>query len=264
MICRKLGLEIDGEASQESLETPVIFLIFKRPELTEKVFGQIRAAKPRKLFVVADGPRNEKEKSLCEQARAVTEKVDWDCEVRRNYAESNLGCCFRVSSGISWAFEFVETAIILEDDCIPDPTFFSYCRELLNLYRDDTRIMAISGNNFQFGRQVNNYSYYFSRYNHCWGWATWQRAWKLFDVDMKLWPQIRDNGKLHNVLDTENEIRYWTKIYDMVSSNVINSWAYRWTFACWIQNGLTILPNQNLVSNVGFCERCDSYEREDQ
>jgi hypothetical protein len=236
------------------LKTPVAFLIFNRPNTTEKVFEAIRQAKPPKLLVVADGPRQDRPEDVekCKAARAIIEGVDWDCEVLTNYSDINLGCKNRVSSGLNWVFDTVEEAIILEDDCVADPTFFQFCEELLNYYRFDQRIMVISGNNFQFGKKRTDYSYYFSRYNHCWGWATWRRAWRYYDGTMKNWPEVRDSTWLTAILENSQTIKYWTKVFQSTYDNKNDTWDYRWTFSCWIQNGLTILPNHNLVSNIGF------------
>jgi hypothetical protein len=233
--------------------TPIVFLIFRRPDLTAKVFEAIRQAKPQKLFIVADGARNESEITLCEQARAVTEAIDWECEVFRNYADTNLGCRKRVSSGLDWVFAQVEEAIILEDDCLPHPSFFRYCQELLAYYRHDERIWCISGDNFQDGQWRGDGSYYFSNYNHCWGWASWRRAWKHYDYNLSNWQKIKDGNYLNTILDTESEVRYWYNIFEkMYVDNTPDSWAYPWTFTCWQNSGLTVLPNVNLVSNIGF------------
>jgi hypothetical protein len=176
------------------METPIAFFIFNRPHLTQKVFDAIRQAQPKILLVVADGSRFDRadETELCAQTRAVIKQVDWDCQVLTNFSETNLGCKRRVSSGLNWVFETVEEAIILEDDCLPHPTFFPFCETLLDYYRHDSRIMNISGENFQFGRQRTQDSYYFSRYNHCWGWASWRRAWNNYDVEMQLWSVIKE------------------------------------------------------------------------
>ena len=234
-------------------ETPIAFLIFRRPDLTSRVFEAIRQAQPRQLFIVADGPRNETEEVLCQQARAVTEVVDWDCEVFRNYADENLGCRKRVSSGLDWVFAQVEEAIILEDDCLPHPSFFRYCQELLEYYREDERIWCISGDNFQDGQWRGDGSYYFSNYNHCWGWATWRRAWQNYDHDLANWGGFRDGQYLNSILDSELEINYWHNIFEQLyKTDEPNTWDYPWTFTCWQNSGLTILPNVNLVSNIGF------------
>jgi tetratricopeptide (TPR) repeat protein len=235
------------------LKTPICLIIFKRPDTTEKVFEAIRQAKPPKLLVIADGPRTNRpgEAEKCAAARAIINRVDWDCEVLTNYSDTNLGCRHRVSSGLDWVFDLVEEAIILEDDCLPHPTFFQFCEELLERYRHDEQVMVIAGNNFQFGRNRTEYSYYFSRYSHCWGWATWRRAWQHYDNEMKLWPQARYGNLLAEILQNSQAASYWSINFQGVYEG-FNSWAYPWKFACWIHNGLTILPNINLVSNIGF------------
>lgn len=236
------------------LNTPVVLIIFNRPDTTQRVFAAIRQAKPSKLLVIADGSRKNKfgEVEKCAAARKVIEQVDWDCKVIMNYADINMGCKQRVSSGLDWVFNIVEEAIILEDDCLPHPTFFRFCEELLNYYRNDERIMAISGNNFQFGRKRTEDSYYFSRYNHCWGWATWRRAWQYYDIEMKLWSVICEGGWLKDILEDSRAVKYWTKIFQSTYDERIDTWDYQWTFACWVQSSLSILPNVNLVSNIGF------------
>ena len=161
------------------ISTPVLFLIFNRPELTEKVFQKIQDAQPKYLFVAADGPRDNKygEKDLCEKTRAVVlENITWECEVKTLFRTENLGCRTAVSSAINWFFENVEEGIILEDDTVPDNSFFSYCQALLEKYRNHEQIMMITGDNFQDGIKRGNGSYYFSRYVHIWGWASWRRA----------------------------------------------------------------------------------------
>lgn len=235
------------------LSTPVAFLIFRRPDLTQKVFERIRQAQPKKLFVVADGPRNEAEAVKCAQARAVIDQVDWDCEVMTHYSAVNLGCKNRVSSGISWVFSQVEEAIILEDDCLPSPTFFSFCEILLHRYRYDERVCMISGNNFQRGILRTPYSYYFSKYSHIWGWATWRRAWQHWDDNPQVWTIFREHELLKSIHPDPDEYQYWVKIFDDVFYRQHpDTWDYLWTFACWSQGGLTILPHVNMVTNLGF------------
>ncbi|WP_017296824.1 hypothetical protein [Nodosilinea nodulosa] len=236
-----------------SLSTPVVFIIFRRPDVTAKVFEQIRLAQPKKLFIVADGPRNEAEILLCEKTRAITESIDWPCEVIRDYSKQNLGCRKRVVSGLSSAFESIDSAIILEDDCLPNKDFFTFCQMLLNHYQNDERVWMISGNNFQNGKTRGDGSYYFSRYPHCWGWATWKRAWKNYQDNIVKWPEFRDSGLLESVFENPKEINYWINVFDnLLSKGKPDSWAYRWAYACWSNSGLTILPNQNLVTNLGF------------
>jgi hypothetical protein len=236
------------------LATPVALLIFNRPGTTRQVFEAVRAARPRHLLVVADGPRRgrEGEEQRCCAARAVIEAVDWDCLVQTNYAEENLGCMRRVSSGLDWVFSEVDEAIILEDDCLPHPSFFPFCVDLLERYRNEPRIAQISGDNFQFGRRQESYSYYFSRYNHIWGWATWRRAWEMHDNEMTVWPQFRDNNLLDGRLSGKREVVYWMDVFNKVYTGEIDTWDCRWTFSCWKNNLLTVLPSKNLVSNIGF------------
>jgi len=241
--------------SESLLSTPVVFLVFNRPDTTQKVFEVIRQAKPKKLLVVADGPRQDKpeEAEKCKAVRSIIDTVDWDCEVLKNYSDVNLGSYKRNSSGLTWAFNNVEEAIILEDDCVPDLSFFRFCEELLDYYRHDKRIMMISGNNFQFGRKRTNYSYYFSQYSHIWGWATWKRTWKTIDLEMKNWPEFRDYLGLESILNNYFSRRYWYKLFqNMYLRKRRLAWDYQLQLACYMQNGLSIIPHVNLVSNIGF------------
>jgi hypothetical protein len=237
------------------MKTPVAFLIFKRPDTTEKVFEAIRQAKPPKLLVVADGPRPDRpgEAEKCAAARAIIERVDWECEVLKNYSDINLGCKHCVSSGISWVFDKVEEAIILEDDCLPHPTFFRFCEELLDYYRHDKRIMAIAGDNSRrIGHRRTEESYYFSRLTPIWGWATWKRAWQYYDVTMKLWPMVKDDNWLRDILRNDQAIKGWSNTFQDAYEGKIDTWDYQWTFTCWIQSSINVIANVNLISNCGF------------
>ncbi len=186
------------------------------------------------------------------ECRSIAEQVDWACDVHKIYTDKNMGCGRRISSGITEAMEQVERLIVLEDDCVASPSFFPYCDELLTRYEDDQRVMAITGNNFQMGVQRTTASYYFSKYPHCWGWATWRRAWQHFQLDIPGWPEFRDSGHLAAICTGGREIEYWTKIFDKVHAGKSDSWAYPWTLCCWMHHGLTALPSVNLVSNIGF------------
>jgi hypothetical protein len=236
------------------MDTPVAFLIFNRPDVTEQVFAAIARAKPPTLLVVADGPRADRpgEAEKCAQSRGIIERVDWDCRVLKNYADENMGCRRRVASGLDWVFATVQEAIVLEDDCLPAASFFGFCEALLERYRDDTRVMAVSGDNFQRGVRRSPYSYYFSKYNHIWGWASWRRAWQHYDVEMRTWPQFKAAGMLRAVCPKREEARQWTALFDAAHAGLVDSWDYAWTYACWSQGGLTALPEVNLVSNLGF------------
>jgi cephalosporin hydroxylase len=239
--------------SKWQLTTPVALIIFNRTDTTQKVFEAIREAKPPKLLVISDAPRTNKEgeSEQCAATREIINQVDWECEVLTNYSDVNLGPRKRISSGLDWVFEQVEEAIVFEHDCLPHPTFFRYCQELLEKYRDDERIMMISGNNFQFGHKRTEYSYYFSRYSHIWGWATWRRSWKKYDVSIKKWNHLKESSWLYDFLDNEQAAHYWARIFEAVS-NGFDTWDYSLLFSVWLNEGLCILPEANLVSNIGF------------
>ena len=236
------------------LTTPVLFIIFNRTDTTQKVFNAIRKAKPKQLFIAADGPRPDKEgeKEKCEQVRKIIEQVDWDCELNKNYSDVNLGCKIRPSSGIDWFFENVEEGIILEDDCLPSQSFFWFCQELLEYYRNCTMIMNISGNNFQFGIQRGSADYYFSIYNQTWGWATWKRAWRFYDINMKSFNKFRKENQIKNVFRTKQEQNYWMRTFQIAYDGKIDAWDYQWLYSRIVAGGLSIHPNVNLVQNIGF------------
>jgi hypothetical protein len=239
------------------LTTPVAFIIFNRTNTTERVFAEIAKARPPKLLVVGDGPRTSRsgEAEKVAATRAIIKRVDWNCEVLTNFSEVNLGCKRRVSSGIDWVFEQVDKAIFLEDDCLPDPTFFRFCQEMLERYCHDQRIGMISGDNFQFGRCRNDDSYYFSKYVHVWGWASWRDRWAgIYDVTIARWPRIRDEGWLGDMVGNRREAAYWHNIFERVHRGEIDSWAYQWLFANWVEGRMSILPAVNMISNVGFEE----------
>lgn len=240
--------------SDFKLKTPVAFIIFNRPDTTERVFAEIAKAKPPKLLVIGDGARvnRDGEAAKVTTVRAIIDRVDWDCEVLTNYSNVNLGCKIRVSSGIDWVFEQVEEAIILEDDCLPHPSFFRFCEELLERYRDDERIGMISGDNYQFDRIRTRDSYYFSRYMHIWGWATWRRAWKNYDVRINIWPKMRDDDWLKSIIYKKNQRKYWMQIFNAVYEGKIDTWDYQWVLISMTQGFVSITPEINLISNIGF------------
>lgn len=235
------------------LETPIAFCLFNRPELTRQVFHAIALAKPKTLYVISDGarPDHPEEQSLVEESRSVIDQVDWDCDVKINFSEVNLGCKQRIASGLGWAFQQSEELIILEDDCLPDPSFFEYCQQLLGRYRDDQRIMMISGDNFQPVCHSQD-SYYFSRWPHIWGWASWRRAWNHFDVEVSSWPKVKTSQKLRSVFSSQLEYEHWASVLDRQYAGEIDTWDFPWAYACWINSGLTILPTTNLITNIGF------------
>lgn len=235
---------------------PIALLIFNRPEYTAKTFSAIRRAQPKFLFIIADGPRKSVESDVynCMLARSIVENVDWECSVRRIYSDKNLGLRARVISGLDMVFSEVDRAIVLEDDCVPAPEFFAFCEAMLDKYNDVADIGAITGSNFQKSKKRGDASYYFSKFNHCWGWATWSRAWSAFDKDISF---IEDDISFANAgdfLSDPVEKKYWIEIFTKVREGRINSWAYAWTASLWNRRMLTITPNVNLIENVGTGE----------
>jgi hypothetical protein len=233
--------------------TPILFLIFNRPEVTEKVFNEIRRRKPKYLYVAADGPRDAKEgeREKCEITRKVVlNNIDWECDVKTLFRDQNLGCGRAVSEAITWFFENVEEGIILEDDCLPDPTFFTFCSELLARYRNDTRIYSITGSNFQDGIKRGNGSYYFSRFPYIWGWATWRRAWINYDFEMKELQKFLASDTLKLIFHENEVINFWKE--SLIKSKKIDTWDFQWSFTLWFKNAYSISANQTLVQNIGF------------
>ncbi len=236
------------------MKEAVLFLVFNRPQTTAQVFEVIRRVQPPRLYVASDGPRADQwcEVDLVKEVRKIATRVDWPCELRTLFRDKNLGCKKAVSSAINWFFEQEQQGIILEDDCLPHPDFFQFCEILLDYYADNERIFAITGNNFQNGQKRGNASYYFSKYPHIWGWATWQRAWQHYQRDISFWPEWSQSEDWLRKTLNRAERRYWRKIFDRVYQDKIDTWDYQWIASVWYAGGLTAVPNVNLVSNIGF------------
>lgn len=243
-------------------QTPAVLLItFNRPDTTIRVLERIRDARPRKLYVASDGPRQGRvgEAEKVARTRELVSTVDWPCEVKTLFREHNVGCGRGVSGAIDWFLKAEQEGIILEDDCVADPTFFPFVAELLERYRDDEKVGMIAGSNYQFGRNATPESYYWSRYMHCWGWATWRRSWADFDFEMKDWPAFRDARKLDEVFEgDERAVRYWSKRFDIMLDPVqqkehrVDAWDYQFFFSTLKRGCLNVIPNVNLISNIGF------------
>jgi hypothetical protein len=243
------------EFQNKELKTAVLFLVFNRPDTTRQVFEAIRQAKPPRLYVAADGPREDKlgEVERVGEVRTIATAVDWPCEVKTLFRDKNLGCKKGPSTAITWFFENEEQGIILEDDCLPHLDFFSFCENLLDRYLSDERIFVITGNNFQNGKWRGDASYYFSKYNHMWGWATWRRAWKHYQEDINFWPKWKTSDAWKKYNSDKIEKKYWQKSFDLVyKKKIVDAWDYPWTASIWYKGGLTATPNVNLVSNIGF------------
>jgi hypothetical protein len=237
------------------MHSPILFLVFNRPEPTRRTFEAIRAARPPRLYVAADGPRAGRagEAERCEETRRIATAIDWPCQLTTLLRTGNLGCKQAVSQAIDWFFEQEEAGIILEDDCLPDQSFFGFCDEMLAHYAAEPRVALISGDNFQFGRRRSASSYYFSRYAHIWGWASWRRVWRQYDRDAAQWPKFRSENGLQRVFGNRTtEIQHWTRIFDALHAGQIDTWDYQVNLMLWTRGMLSILPEVNLVSNIGF------------
>ncbi|WP_052200574.1 hypothetical protein [Terriglobus sp. TAA 43] len=242
--------------------------VFNRPATTQRVFRAVAQARPRTLLLVADGPRLTKvgEAEACEQVRSIVNEVDWQCDVKTNFSDSNLGCQERIISGLDWVFSLVEEAIILEDDCLPAQSFFPFCQELLERYRHDNRIAAISGTNLVQNYVTTSESYYFSQLGGIWGWATWKEMWQRYDRDLNDWPRFKAGKKLHEIFSDNNVIAYWTDVFDTMyaKENAPNTWDYQWIFSCLKNNSLIAMPRVNQVTNIGFGVGATHTQSEDE
>jgi hypothetical protein len=238
----------------KQFDTAVLFLVFNRPDVTQRVFEAIREAKPTRLYIAADGARKDKngEAEKVNKVREIVKSVDWVCEVKTLFRDENLGCKKAVSGAIDWFFEHEEQGIILEDDCLPHQDFFTFCTTLLDKYADNNDVWVITGNNFQDGNWRGDSSYYFSIYNHVWGWASWRRAWKMRDMEINFWPDWKKRSSWQMFWNDKVARTYWEKIFDLMYQRKIDTWDYPWTASIWYHGGLTVIPNVNLVSNIGF------------
>lgn len=236
------------------LKTAVLFLVFNRLDTTKQVFEAIRQAKPPRLYVAADGARQSRENEE-EKVKAVRDyiisNINWECEVKTRFREQNLGCKYSPSEAIGWFFQNEKMGIILEDDCLPSQSFFWFCEELLEKYKDDMKVWHISGSNFQSNIKRGNDDYYFSKYNHTWGWASWANRWDKYDVELDT---IKDVNFLKKTFENEKTVKYWTKIFHTTKAKKVDIswWDYQWAFTVWFNNGLAIRPSVNLISNIGF------------
>ena len=239
------------------MKTPVLFIVFNRPETTKQVFNVIKKAKPPRLYIAADAPRqgNSEDKKKCAKVREIVSKIDWECDVKYRFSKINQGCGPGPFNAISWAFENEDRLIILEDDCVPALPFFSYCDELLEKYKDDTRIWIISGNQYNEEAVTTPYSYFFSKYGHSWGWATWKRCWNEMDMNLTRYPEIIRQDLFKSAFRTDLEAKYYQEIYNTLysdKSQFTHIWDYQFGFAIRANGGLSIVPRKNLVSNIGY------------
>lgn len=237
---------------KKPLSTAVLFLVFNRLDTTKEVFKAIRKAKPSRIYIASDGPRkikNNEADKVKEVRSYIINNIDWQCDVNTLFREENLGCKIAVSTAIDWFFDNEEQGIILEDDCFPSQSFFWFCEELLDRYKDDLRIGQIGGSNFQNGKKRGDADYYFSIYNHIWGWASWSNRWRDYNVNLE---NFENSHFINRILTDKRAIKYWNNIYEDMKEQKIDTWDYQWTFTLWAKKQLTILPNLNLIKNIGF------------
>jgi hypothetical protein len=235
-------------------KSTVLFVIFNRPDTTRLVFEQIRIAQPGRLYIAADGPRpgSASDDKLCKQTREIASQIDWPCEVKTLFNDENIGCKYGVSAALNWFFANEDEGIILEDDCLPANSFFSFCDTLLEKYRYDTRVRHITGCNLQQGKKWGDASYYFSNRTHVWGWASWKRVWDDYDITLAKYDQENVKDMMHNIYPDDLVAECWANIFEETKTGKNNSWAYALDFANFFNNGLIIIPNNNLISNIGF------------
>lgn len=242
---------------QQQFSEPILFLIFNRLDTTKQVFDVIKTVKPQKLYIAADGYRASKpgEQEVCAAVRDyVISNINWDCKVETFFRNTNLGCKIAVSSAITWFFSHEERGIILEDDCLPSLSFFPFCSQLLERYKNDDKVMTIAGYSPLNTWANDEESYHFSAYFHCWGWASWRRAWQLYNRDMTQWPAYKKRNRLRELEKGLVFIRYWTAILDDVYNGKIDTWDYQFCFTLWDVGAVSITPTQNLITNIGFGE----------
>ncbi len=239
----------------ERFDTPILLLIFNRPDTTERVFNLLKEIKPSKLFISGDGARSNKsgENEKVEKTREVVQSIDWDCDVKYNFSDFNLGCKMGVSSGISWFFENVNDGIIIEDDVLPNKSFFRFCSEMLKHYEDNQKVMHIGGANFQDGIQRGDGIYYFSKLCHVWGWASWARAWEKYNVNIEDEEPVIDEV-LNETFSFKGLREYYRKYIFKVKNGQLDTWDYQWAYTIWKNKGISVIPNKNLTTNIGFRE----------
>ena len=234
--------------------TPIVLIIYKRLKTTVKVFDKINLIKPKKLYIVADGPKTPQEESLTSTVRSYIEKnVDWECKLIKIYSDYNLGCAKRVQTGLNEVFLKEEKAIILEDDTMPDFSFFKFCEELLERYKNDDSVAHISGCNLQTDAVNFQESYCFSSIINIWGWATWKRSWHNYDINMHSWDNENKSSFLKYWIPSKRHRKGTREMFDLhCNNNDPWTWDYQWVYSCWRVNALAIMPAGNLVSNIGI------------
>lgn len=243
---------------QFELTTPVAFFTFNRLDTTKRVFSRIKDARPKRLYLISDGARETKtgEKERVDEVRKfLLESIDWECEVFKDFSEKNLGCGKRLFSGISWVLSQEEETIILEDDVLPNPSFFRYCQEMLEYYRNDERIMLVGGSNSACNIFPTDKDYLFTKMPLIWGWATWRRAWELYDFNISTWPEAKKNGSVRKKLPLKTYWQYEGE-FDSLYAHQFDTWDYQLFYAVLHNDKLCIAPRISYTENLGF-EACE-------
>lgn len=256
MLISQLILSLNHTYKLNTLETPILFIIFNRKDVALKSLAAIKKSKPKRIYISGDGPRKtiEQEKEKVKNTReAVISAIDWDCEIKTLFQDENLGCGPGVYTAINWFFENEEQGIILEDDCVASDSFFPFCETLLKEYKYDERIGLISGFN-QVGSIPVSDSYCFSKYSVCWGWATWRRAWHNMDYDMKWRGGDFEKSILSNCGYLGKDYVYWKRRVKAVETGLVSAWDFQWCYSVASQNQLAAFPEVNLISNIGYGE----------
>lgn len=235
------------------MKIPILILLFNRPKFTRRLISKLKEIKPTTIYINIDGPRknNSKDKIFQSEITEIIKQINWTLDIKINFSKVNKGCRKSVREAIDWVLSIENHVIILEDDCIPSNIFFKFCDKMLDKYKNNNRVKAITGNNFQ-KKKIGESDYYFSKYAHCWGWATWRRSWKNYDDKMYFWNDFKSSKEWNLLHNNKLEEKYWRKKFDLTYNRKIDSWAYVWLASIWFNNGLTITPNQNLVKNIGF------------
>ena len=245
------------------ITTPVVIFVYNRKRETKILLNRLAKLKPKNIIIISDGPKNNKEdKKKCEEVQKIIKNINWKCKKKYIRSTQNIGLKKRVTSGLNLVFSSYDRAIILEDDCIPNESFFPFCEFFLSKYKNNKKIAGITGNNFQ--KEKTRETFYYSKFSSIWGWATWRRVWKTYDLEIKFWKKFKNSKKWINFFQTHNERLLWEKIFDKVYSNKINSWAYSNLLCNWYYNRLTIVPKYNLIKNIGFTNNATNTKKIDK
>ena len=234
---------------------PIVYVCFNRPELTKKTFECIKKIKPSKLFLILDGPRknNKRDKINCLKVKKIIQNINWKCKLYKNFSKENLGLKNRFFTGLDWVFSSANEAIILEDDCLPHKDFFYFCEAMLKKYKNSNKVKFITGNNFQNPKKMEiSEDYYFSKYSHIWGWATWKKTWLDVNRNDTFWKKKIFDSNFEMMKSSTKEKKYWKNMYTGVLNNKLNSWAIYLLFSIWKNKGVTVTPKINLIKNLGL------------